>query len=115
MQTVDYELVRGDTTPMKKVKLMLDSKLIDESNFNLYLTVKKTRDSDAVIQKSIGNGITLEDDDYYHMALENEDTCNLEYGDYVYDIQFKSGEYRKTLITGTITLNDEITTNKEEN
>lgn len=114
IKTVDYELIRGDTTPMKKIKIEFSGENIDPNNFNLFFTVKRNKNSKAVIQKSINNGITLGEDGYYHLILENEDTYNLSYGEYQYDIEFKSGKYRKTLVNGTITLNDEITTNKEE-
>ena len=43
------------------------------------------------------------------LVLEHNDTAELSYGNYVYDIQVKSGDYVKTLVIGTITLTNEST------
>ena len=59
------------------------------------------------------NGINYEDG-YFYFTLESDDTSNLAYGTYQYDIEFKSEKYVKTLGFGSITLTDEITFKEDE-
>jgi hypothetical protein len=119
-KTIDYEFKRGDTTNLKKFRITdANGEVITlGATEQLYFTIKKNANSSTVLlQKTIGNGITLGDDGYYHITIESVDTYNLAYGDYQYDIEFKTispKEMVKTIIDGTITLTDEITWRGDE-
>ena len=115
---MDFEFPRGDTKPLLKFKLKdkegNDIELSDTDK--LYFTVKKDAYStDIVIQKTRGNGITKTDDGYIHVRLESDDTAELDYGTYGYDITIKTTSgIVKTLTIGTITLTEEYTFKGDE-
>ncbi len=119
-KTIDYEFKRGDTTNLKKFRITdKNGEVITlGTTEQLYFTVKKNANSsDVLLQKTIGNGIILGEDGYYHITIESTDTFNLDYGDYQYDIELKSTspkEIVKTIIDGTITLTEEITWRGDE-
>lgn len=114
---MDLEFPRGDT---KKFKFKLQDKQEQPLNLTstdkLYLTAKKDSNSNTVLfQKTIGNGIQLEEDGYYHVTINPDDTNQLPYGSYGYDIQIKTADGKtKTLIVATITLTDEYTHKGDE-
>lgn len=115
---MDFEFTRGDTKPLLKFKLK-DKNGEDlelSSTDKLYFTVKKDANSNTVIiQKTIDNGITISDDGYIHVRLESDDTAELPYGQYGYDIELKTAEgIVKTLLIGTITLTEEFTFKGDE-
>lgn len=115
---MDLEFTRGDNF---RFKFRLRNKAGNEItpngvNFQIYLTVKKnTRDKDIKIQKTLTSGIVYnEEDKYYHVEFTPEDTSDLEYGSYVYDIELKTADTTKTLIMGNITLTEEVTFRRDE-
>ena len=115
---MDFEFPRGDTKPLLKFKLLdKNGEEIELSNTDkLYFTVKKDAYStDVVIQKTRGNGITITEDGYIHIRLESDDTAELDYGTYGYDISIKTESgIVKTLTIGTITLTEEYTFKGDE-
>ena len=116
---MDFEFPRGDTKPLLKFKLKdKEGNDIELSNTDkLYFTVKKDAYStDVVVQKTRGNGITITDDGYIHVRLEADDTAELDYGTYGFDISIKTASgIVKTLTIGTITLTEEYTFKGDEN
>ena len=118
-KTIDYEFKRGDTFPLKKFRptnaegTPLTLTVADE----LYFTMKKTELGEALVKKTINNGITLGDDGYYHIVMETEDTRDLDAGGYVYDIelQIHSSERNlvKTIIDGQIELLQDVTNRRD--
>ena len=114
-KVIDYNFKRGDTHNLRKFKITdKQGKEITLTNADkLYFTMKTSTDvSEYVLQKRIGSGIEIQEDGYYHITMESKDTKNLEYGDYFYDIELKlinPKEIVKTVIEGTITLEDEVT------
>ena len=114
---MDLEFTRGDT---KAFKFKLQDKNKQPLNLtgsdNLYMTVKKDINSNKIIfQKRTGNGIELKDDGYYHVTINPDDTNDLPYGQYGYDIELKTGTgIVKTLVVGTITLTEEYTFKGDE-
>lgn len=114
-KTIDYEFPRGDSFLLKKFRVTdTEGRIIElKDTDQIYFTVKTDSNSSvALFQKKINDGIELQDDGYYHITIEPTDTNELDYGNYVYDIEFKSTQpknYVKTLIDGTITLTDEVT------
>ena len=114
-KVIDYSFKRGDTYPLRKFRPTdrNGNLMILTSTEELYFTVKTSaKIPEYVLQKRIGSGIELQEDGYYHITMEPKDTRDLDYGEYVYDIQLKSTnpkEIVKTLIEGTIFLEDEVT------
>lgn len=96
-----YKLIRGDTFAFKlPVKLKNKATLKQETVDTIYITARKdTReDADAIFQKSIED-IHIDDEGYCHAMFKPEDTENLDYGFYIFDIEItlKSG-YRKSKV-----------------
>ena len=117
-KTIDYEFKRGDTKALNKFRPTLNGEPLSLSNMDqLYFTMKRTEKGNALVKKSIGNGITLEDDGYYHLTLETEDTRDLDSGSYVYDIELNivssNRTFVQTIIDGTIELLQDVTNRRD--
>ena len=67
-----------------------------------------------IIQKRLSRGDIEVNGTKLSFVLTHNDTAELKYGEYVYDIQFLSGDYVKTLVRGTITLTEEATHKSNE-
>ena len=77
----------------------------------IYFTVKKNAsDHDFLFQKKIADGtIALVEPGKYQFTIEPEDTDNLGFGTYDFDIEVvKDGEIKKTFC-GTLSLAKEVT------
>lgn len=101
-----YEMVRGDTFAFEvKVKNNNEIVVVDK----MILTVKNNSYvEETIIQKKLGAGITLKDDAYY-IVINPEDTDNLEYGRYVFDIEFIVDGLKRTIEKGYLSIADEVT------
>lgn len=108
---MDFEFIRGDTFRFKFKLLDANKNILQlTSGDEIYFTVKTNYDkSNFELQKRFSKGEIVQEGDYYYITLSHSDTANLKYGNYVYDIELKSGELVKTLITGNITLSKEVT------
>ncbi|MBR6688812.1 MAG: hypothetical protein IKL68_02215 [Clostridia bacterium] len=112
---IDYEFKRGDTAFLEKFRPndLNGIPLTLSADDNIYFTMKQEADGQAILKKKINNGITYEEDGYFHITLEPQDTANLSAETYKYDIELvlQSFEptYVKTLIEGEITLLQDIT------
>lgn len=113
---MDLTFTRGDT---KSIAIDLVDKqgkrIILTDGDQLYMTVKKnSRDEDFLFQKKIGNGIEKNEEGKYVITIFAEDTNNLDYGTYGYDIELKSDNVVKTLGIYEITLTEEFTHARNE-
>ena len=109
---MDFEFPRGDTKVFKfQIKDNNSEILTLAPTDKLYFTVKKDPYSkNALFQKTVGSGIELKSDNYYHVTILPSDTNQLDYGSYGYDIEIKTATgIVKTLTIGTITLTEEYT------
>lgn len=101
---------RGDTIP---ISFDLTDKNGNELNLDeaeIYFTMKKNYNkADYIVQKKLSTRDIEINDTTGNFILQHNDTAELKYGEYVYDIQFTSGDYVKTLVRGTITLSEEAT------
>lgn len=115
---MDFEFPRGDTKRFKfKLKDSAGIDLILGVGDNLYITVKKNANSkEVLIQKTLESGIDYNNDDgYYYVTLKADDTSELDYGTYGFDIELKtSAGLVKTLLIGSITLTEEYTYKGDE-
>lgn len=107
-------LTRGDTG---KFKINLidteENQIVLGEGDQLYFTVKDNYDmTDYVLQKKIGDGITLGDDNSYHLLLNSTDTDNLNFKSYVYDVAVVIGseiKQKTTVKRGKFTIDYEVT------
>lgn len=103
---------RGDTFKFKyALKDFLTKEIITKSVDKMWFSVKNSTLTDhIIIQKSLEDGtITFTDDGYYHIIINPEDTNNLKYKDYVFDIEIINNGDKLTLKVGDFTLKDEVT------
>ena len=106
----DFEFPRGDTCPISFDITDSEGNELDLTDAELYFTMKKSYSTNNFIlqKKKSTSGITV-DGKKGSLVLTHNDTAELGYGKYVYDIQIKSGDYVKTLVLGEITLTNEST------
>jgi len=106
---------RGDTKAFKFQRKDANHQVITEIADELYFTVKKSwKKEEAVIQKSLED-ITFDSDYWYHVVISSEDTAELPYGNYVFDIEVTQGDYVQTIGKGTISLEEEATWQQNKN
>lgn len=114
---MDLEFIRGDTQVIKFPLMDKNENRVKlTENDNLYFTVKQNSNSeDVLIQKRYPESINYDDTSgYYFFTIESEDTSEMPYGTYSYDIELKSGTFVKTLGSGSITLTEEVTFRGDE-
>ena len=104
------DIVRGDTKILK-FQRKNDEGVITDKAKELYFTVKETTNkSDYILQKKLDDGIEFDTSDhYYRITISPEDTNNLYYGTYKYDIEVKEDEYTKTIELGDFIIKEEVT------
>lgn len=99
---------RGDLRP---IEFQVNLQKVPYTEFDeIYFTVKKTvSNKEFVIQKTLSGGDIILDDGSYTFNIEPEDTDDLDYGTYVFDIELiKVGEIKQTFV-GQFTLTSEVT------
>lgn len=101
--------IRGDTKQYYFQRKRADGTVITDAPDSLYFTVKKNYiDKEPVLQKTL-NDMTLDDDGTYHFTIEPEDTDNLQYKDYVFDIQVTADGVKTTIAKGSFVIEEEVT------
>ena len=110
------EMPRGD---LKNVSFSIKSNgVITDIEFDeIYVTFKRNEYvSDFLFQKKLTDGTIIKrEDNTYYFTIYPEDTDNLTYGKYVFDIEIiKVGSIKKTT-TGILNVTKEVTfiTNEE--
>ena len=97
------EVVQGDTSDIYKFKRTLEGgSVITTLPLKMWITFKRSCSCDeCLFQKTLADGsITYsEEDNYYRFQLQPEDTCNLPFDIYGFDIAIinEDGE-KKTLL-----------------
>lgn len=104
------QLIRGDTFKFKFRRIDAQGAIIKNIAPNLFFTVKRNAgDKNYIFQKTLQDGISFDEDWYYHVTVEPEDTNNMKFGDYVYDIEVIAGEYKQTISKGVLSIDTEVT------
>lgn len=109
---MDLEMIRGDTFILKFQRKDSEGEVIKKLPDKMWLTVKKNyKTQDIAIEKSLENETIFfdEDDYFYRVILEHEDTKDLKYKTYVYDVQVETDNIVETICLGTLTLTEEVT------
>ena len=109
--TKNLKFIRGDSCPLKfQIQDVEGNTVLKENLISLYLTCRKTNSkySEKIFQKDI-NDFNYEND-YYFINIEPEDTRELPYDTYNFDIQatFNDGEVQTLKSEFTITDEDTI-------
>lgn len=103
------EITRGDTSKWKFRRLDMDGEPILERADKCWFSVKTgDMQENTVIQKTIDD-MEFNEDGFYSFTIEPEDTNNLQYGNYVYDIEVIQGNYKQTISKGEFIINYEVT------
>lgn len=110
MDNAKFEFYRGDTYE-RQITITGWNKEIDSMYFTLK---KKETDKEPILQKKLGDGIikidSEEDKQKYVLTINATDTDNFKSDtDYVFDIEIISGNIKKTIVKGTLTLKSDIT------
>lgn len=109
----NFDFPRGNTCPItfNLVNVQQEPFELAEGD-EIYFTIKKIYTMKKfLLQKKLSNGDVTIEGNVATIILNEEDTANLDFGKYDYDIKFKSQEenYTKTLVIGTIELTKEVT------
>lgn len=113
-------IIRGDTKYFKFKRINRETKeIITDIPDQMYFTVKYADNiEDMLFQKTLNNEITYNDEDnYYYMTINPEDTNNLPYGELVFDIEITNDNDVTTIAGGKINIVSEVTfaSNKQYN
>lgn len=113
---IDIEFTRGDTCPIQFELLDEEKNVVDiDQDAEIYFTVKQSYSStNAIFQKKYSNNEIEQENGICSLIILPEDTRNLNYGSYVYDICIKSGNYVHTLAIGQLSLTNEATHARNE-
>lgn len=106
------QIIRGDTKFYKfQRKRKHDGSVITELPDKMYFTIKYDYNiDDVILQKTLDNGIEYnEEESYYYITINPEDTNNLPYGKYVYDIEIIKNGIKQTISIGEILIANEVT------
>ena len=105
------EFTRGDTYKFKFQRLNNDNQPIMTKSEKMWFTVKDSYYTEKIrIQKTLDNGIEFTDEDgFYHITIEHDDTKDMPYGSYVCDIQVENSGVVQTIYKDTLTLLTEVT------
>lgn len=103
------KFTRGDTYAFKFRRIDTNNNPIQDKPIFLWFTVKANHNTDEIVIQKTLEDMTFDDNFYYHCVIYPEDTINLNYGDYVYDIQVQIDKYVKTIAKGELSLTKEVT------
>ena len=107
----NIKLVRGDTLAFKFQRKDAEGQVITTQSEKMWFTVKlDTYSKDKIIQKTLDSGIMYDDtDNSYHIIIQHNDTKDLFYMDYVYDIQVENDGVVATIKKAKLIIKDEVT------
>lgn len=104
----NLSMVRGDTFCFDVILRELDDSTVE----SIYFTIKKKiTDTEPIIQKSLGNGITNICEHIYRVRVAPEDTSGVAKGRYEYDLQIGVGADIYTVLLGVMEIFQDVTEN----
>lgn len=108
-------MVRGDSKAYKFQRKDREGNILTDTPSTLFFTVKTSFNTqDFVLQKTLEN-MYITQDGYWHFVLNPEDTENLPYGKYCWDIQVVQDGFKTTIARGHLELTKESTWEMNEN
>lgn len=109
------QITRGDYDIIPFVRKDYKGNIITDIPEKVYFTMKKDINTkDALLQKRLGDGITIDDTYTYNIEFKSEDTANLPIGTYVYDICIKNGDRPSTIHKGYFEITYDVTHKNNE-
>lgn len=104
-------ITRGDTIPCMFQRKNKEGQPIEDKAPKIYFTVKESNEEEEVVLQKTIDDMEFDENFIYHFTIWPEDTDNLYYGTYKYDIQVKYPEvnYKKTISKGNFIIEDEST------
>lgn len=104
-------IYRGDTKSYRFKRYDTNGEVITVPATKVYFTVKKEPGCQVVLQKSLGKGITYDEDtNYYYIEIKPEDTENLCFGSYGFDIEITAGDVVTTVCVNRLEILPDYTT-----
>lgn len=105
---LQISMPRGDMRAERFTLMLNNSPYIDLDE--IFFTVKKSvNHKTPLIQKKLSNGTITLDNESFKFVILPEDTDDLDYGHYVFDIELvKAGEIKQTFVGG-LELTSEVT------
>ena len=102
---------RGDTFFIKFRRRNFNNETITHISEKMWFTVKENAyTKEKLIQKTLEDGnIFFDDNYYYHVIIEHDDTKDLDYGTYYCDVQVENEGVITTIYKDTFELTEEIT------
>lgn len=98
---MEIELVQGDVSKIYKFQRKDKSGVITTRPQKMWITIKQNSSCDeCLFQKTLDNGIEFDaETNYYKFQFLSDDTCNLPYGEYGFDIAILNEKgQKKTLL-----------------
>lgn len=111
------EMPRGDYRPLYFPLKNKDGTVSDLNVDEIYITFKKdtSNSSRVLFQKRLSDGDITKDENGYHFAIMPEDTEDLAYKEYVFDIEiYNETPLIKQTTVGKLKLTGEVTHKKDE-
>lgn len=108
------KITRGDYKSFRFERKNKNKEVIMEEPQKMYLTIKNNcYEKKAIIQKTLDNGIEFEDG-VYRVIFLPEDTENMAFGEYVYDIEVINDDKPKTIKIDKFIVTEEVTHKENE-
>jgi len=103
------KFTRGDTYKFKFQRKDANNEPILVKAEKMWFTIKKNnKTTEKLVQKTLAD-IVFDNEGFYHVTIEHDDTKNLKYKKYVCDIQVENAGVVTTIFKDTITLDKEVT------
>lgn len=107
-KVINLKMTRGDSS-----RIGMSITGLDTAPEEVIFSVKKAYSSEEyIVQKTLDDGIEDESENgsmVYAIKIEPEDTEDLQYGAYVYDVEFTMHGDRKTLVVGKFEVLPDVT------
>lgn len=107
-------MIRGDTTPLMFQRKDNNGDVIKLRADKIYFTVKKSDLPDEVLFQKTIDDMTLDEDGTYHFVIQPEDTNNLEFGNYLFDLEVIQDNVVSTISRGEFIIEFEATFARNE-
>ena len=105
----NIEMIRGDTAGFYFQRIDAEGEVITTQPESLYFTVKKNFNTiPFVLQKKLED-MRMDEEGTWHFTIEPEDTEELSYKTYVYDIQVVQDGVKTTIAKGGFAIKEEVT------
>lgn len=110
MADMKITMPRGDIRRVEFSVVDSTDQIFDKDFDEIYMTVKKSyNETDSLFQKKLSDGSIQKEGDSYYFTIKSEDTADLKYGQYVFDIELVRGDVLKQTFLGSIKLTEEAT------